>query len=510
MSNMTARRVIAAAALLIGATAQADPRGSGSQVVLLAPFISGSTVYSARQLSSAYSAQIGARLTAESLASIVASIELRYRQDGFVAPVVTIEEGTGLSGTPRLLVHEAEVTDVHLMGDAGPNQEALLSHIHSLVSLRPIHKDRAREILTAIQRLPGVGVRASFQPTLAGINEFTLVMEVGYHPVSMIVSAGNRGTRASGRELVSGRVVLNGLLGQREFITLDGATSSAFDQYHDAGLGLTRAFGRNWVSLSVSNAHARPWAAGDLYDRDRYSVQLLRPAWESESARLTSTLRFVATDATLQNDDFGPLSRERLRKIEAGLALTAGADAEASARLSLTLVQGISGWGARAVSYDDVAPANPVFTKLMVSGARGLALAHGMRLTGRFVGEYAFDALPGSEQFTYGGARFGRGLEAADLAGRSGAAVSVDLEHPSPWRTLGLNSATLYTGIDYGYAWSTNAGYARDHAASSSVGMLLEHAGFNSSVELAYPLHRPHFSETNEGAALFLEFEWML
>jgi hemolysin activation/secretion protein len=147
---------------------------------------------------------------------------------------------------------------------------------------------------------------------------------------------------------------------------------------------------------------------------------------------------------------------------------------------------------------------------VVLTGDREVTLPHDIQLTGRFVGEYGFDTVPSSEQFTFGGTRFGRGLEAADLAGLHGAAVSVDLEHPSPWRALWMNSASFYTGIDYGYAWSTNAGFVRDHAASTRVGLTVERGGLNSSFEVAYPLHRPHFAETDDGIAAFIELEWEL
>jgi hemolysin activation/secretion protein len=506
---MTARGLIVAASLLGGAVAYGESHAESSSAVLVAPFISGSTVYSARQLSSVYSAQIG-KPTDRSIAPIVASIEARYREDGFVAPIVTVDGSADLSATPRLQIHEATLADVRLRGDAGPGQAQLLKYVDSLAAQHPLRTDRTREILSSIQRLPGVGVRAAFEPSPTGVNRFTLVLEVAYHPITANVGAANRGTRASGRELVSGRLSLNGLLGRREFLTVEGAASTAFDQYHYAGFGATRAFGSTWASVSISNAHARPWAASDIYERDRYALQVFTPAWESETLRLSSVVRLVAVDSSLKNDEFGPLSREHLRKIEIGGDLSDRSSSASRSRVAATLIRGVAGLGASASSYDDVPPSDPVFTKLILNGEHALTLPHDIQLTGRFVGEYGFDAVPNSEQFTFGGTRFGRGLEAADLAGQHGAAVSLDVEHPSPWRTLWMDSTTLYTGIDYGYAWTTNAGVVRDHAASTSVGLTVERAAFNSSFELAYPLHRPHFAETDDGIAAFIELEWRL
>jgi hemolysin activation/secretion protein len=303
---------------------------------------------------------------------------------------------------------------------------------------------------------------------------------------------------------------LNGFLRQREFLTLEGAASTAFDQYHYAGVGATRAFGTAWASLFVSNSHARPWAAGDVYERNRYAMQLLAPVWDTQSVRLSAVTRFVATDSALANDDFGPLSRERLRKVEAGFSMVGKSENAAPARLAATVIRGVSAFGASAVSYDDIPPPNPVFTKILLQAENGLALPRDLELTGRFTGEYAFSAVPSSEQFTFGGTRFGRGLEAADLTGEHGMALSLDLQRPGPHGGTWMGSTTIYSGIDYGYAWTTNAGAVRDHAASTNLGFTIERSGFISAFELAYPLHRPHFTETQPKLAAFLELEWTL
>lgn len=506
---MSARGLIIAASFLGAAAAYGESAQESANVVLVAPFITGSSVYSARQLSSVYSARIG-QPTARVIGPIIASIESQYREDGFIAPVVTVSEGSDTSSTPRLQIHEAALTDVRWLGDAGPHQKALRESVRALATLRPLRKDRVRETLSAIQRLPGVGVRASFEPSPIDINCFTLVIEVAYQPIAASVAAANRGTRATGRDLVSGRLTLNGFLRQREFLTLEGAASTAFDQYHYAGVGATRGFGTAWASLFLSNSHARPWAASDVYERNRYALQLFAPVRDTQSVRLSAVTRFVATDSALTNDDFGPLTRERLRKVEAGLSMVGKSENAAPARLTATVIRGVSAFGASAVSYDDVPPPNPVFTKLLVQGERGLALPRDLELTGRFTGEYAFSAVPSSEQFIFGGTRFGTGLEAADLDGEHGVALSLDLERPGPRGAAWMGSTTIYSGIDYGYAWTTNAGAVRDHAASTSLGFTLERSGFSSAFEVAYPLHRPRFTETQSNVAVFLELEWAM
>jgi hemolysin activation/secretion protein len=480
----------------------------GEPIPLVAPFIAGSTVYSARQLSDVFSAQIGTPVTARSLASMVDAIESRYRADGFVAPVVTIDDAAEQSTTPRLFIHEAAVTQVRLRGEAGPNQEQLLQYIEALKTLRPIRKDQARRILASIQRLPGVSVRAAFEPTAVGVNEFTLALEIRYRAVSADLSVANRGSHASGRELLGGRATLNGLLGQQEFLTLEGATSTSFDQYHYSGLSLARAFSSTWLSLSVSNAHARPWAASDRYDRNRYALQVLTPGWVGERSRINVLTRFIAIDSALSNDDYGPLSREQLRKVEAGLSW--GSNANAASSLSGLIIHGVNAFGAGTRSYDDWSPADPVFTKLVLNGERAVSLGDRLRLTGEFAGELAFDTLPAAESFIFGGSRFGRGLEAADLVGQSGVALSLDIERASSWKSIWMDSATMYAGLDYGYAWSTNTGVRRDHAASTRAGMTLDWGRFTSSFELSYPLHRPHYTETANGVAAFLELQWSL
>jgi hemolysin activation/secretion protein len=88
--------------------------------------------------------------------------------------------------------------------------------------------------------------------------------------------------------------------------------------------------------------------------------------------------------------------------------------------------------------------------------------------------------------------------------------LALDLERPGPERMAWVGSTTIYSGIDYGFAWTTNAGAVRDHAASTNLGFTIERSGLTGAFELAYPLHRPRFTDTQQKAAVFLELEWAL
>ncbi len=488
-------------------TQAGEPSGAAARANLIAAFIEGSSVYSAKTLSETYATHLGTPLSRESVAGIASAIETRYRRDGFIAAVITTMDDGGGSGTPGFLVHEAGVSQVRVRGDAGPNHQSLLQYAAAIEAMRPLHRERIRQTLDAMRRLPGVGLRASFTPDPQQINQFILDLEVAWHPMGASMSLSNRGSRASGRNIVSGRLLTNGLLRQEEFLSLEGAASTAFDQYHYFGAALTRAAAGGWASVNYSTAKAQPWAASDFFDRDRYALQFLR-LFQGRHLVATATARLVATDSLLRNEDFGPLSRENLRKIEAGFGLASSASDSHRSRISATLVRGIGGLGARSVSYDGLAAPDVRFTRALVSSEQSFTLSHQTVLTGRLEGAYSFDGVPGSEQFTFGGSRFGAGLEPADLAGESGAALALNVSRTLKVGSAWLDSWTLYSGVDYGRAWKTNTGYARDDAGSSSVGIELENARFTTSLELAYPWLRPEFTETREAVRAFIDFSW--
>ncbi len=122
----------------------------------------------------------------------------------------------------------------------------------------------------------------------------------------------------------------------------------------------------------------------------------------------------------------------------------------------------------------------PSFTKatLDITHYQPLVDRLGLRIAAS--GQIARVPLPSSEEFSIGGARYGRGYNAGEITGEDGVAVSAELEYDLDLAIPLIIRLRPYGFYDFAKAW--------DHSSSSSTGsaISLASAGFGLRVVLAH------------------------
>ncbi|MEO8313352.1 MAG: ShlB/FhaC/HecB family hemolysin secretion/activation protein [Pseudomonadota bacterium] len=485
-------------AVLAAVCALAPTAGLAETVRLTTPIVEGSSLYTQSQLVDIFAQALGRTVSPETIGALVTSIEARYREDGFIAPVIAVEPSSVDSGTPRLHVREARISRVEVYGDAGPNNGRVQHYVDTIRRQSVIHRKQSRDWLNAIGRLPGVSVRASFEPDSTAQNQFVLVINLSYRAGSGAVDVSNRGTREVGRTIISARLGVNGVLHWQESVYLDAAASTAFDRYHYEALSLVRPLGTGTITLMGSRSDAQPYAQETTYQRDRGAVRVNMPLWQSESLETAYIVGFGAWTARV-GDDIGPVREERIRKVEAGLKMVwRGAG---RMRLSSLIARGLPAFGADSFTYVyDLEPAPFEFTKALLDLDYSLALGAGFRGVLEFSAQLANGGLPGAEQFGFGGDSLGKAFDPGVLTGENGVSAGFSLQRSVAW-VPGVDEAALFAGADYGRVWGIAV--KRDDAASASLGVTSRLARLTGSFEVAYPINRPADMEIMRGLRSF-------
>lgn len=501
MQSLSAVRAICL--ICCGLTVTDIVQASSDHLLLTSPLVQGSTVYSQSQLAALYATHLGRPTTRGGIEEIIEAINSRYRADGFVAPIIEVPSSELTSGTPRLFVHEASIARVLLRGDAGPSQAQLLRYVQTLREQHLIHRNRSRQLLQAMQRLPGVTVRAAFEPSGVEPNEFNLILDVSYRPASGMLDINNRGTRAIGRGVMSGHLAVNGLLHWQEILSLDAAGSTEFDRYQYVAVGLSRPLGAIWISMAVSRSNADP--VGDVhYREDRADLWLTAPVWHAEHTQLASIWGISAWDDKTQDELSPAFSADHVRRFDIGLELTQRGTS--FTRTSLTFGHGYDALGASAVSFDGLPVPSTQYTKEILSVEHVHNLPANFRVRMKFVGQYSSAELPGAERFAFGGSWLGRDFDVADLTGDSGAVLGTQLERSLSWPRPWFDDATVFTGVDYGTAWNHALDRLHhDYASSAGVGIILGRSQWMTSFELTYPIHSPLDASSPSGLRAFID-----
>jgi len=94
------------------------------------------------------------------------------------------------------------------------------------------------------------------------------------------------------------------------------------------------------------------------------------------------------------------------------------------------------------------------FTKVAAQYSRLQAIKGPWTLFGTLQGQYSFDPLLASEQFTFGGSIIGRGYDVAEVIGDSGAAASLELRYDLGVGKWLVQTLQFYTFYDAGMIWN--------------------------------------------------------
>ena len=464
-------------------------------VLLNAVFISGSTRYSAAELTECYGERIGQPVSRRLLDAIASDVQARYRRDGWVTPVVIALDADPRSATPRLHVFEASIKEIALRGDAGPYVETIMDRAHALKTVG-IDKQRTQAYLRELNDLPGLNVRARFEPRDEARNELVLVLDARYKAIAGSVAANNRGAPELGRVMISSRVTVNGAFGTHSALSLYGLTSDRPDRYRSMGAGVEWHTTDGRARVDISDTRAK-FTNDYEFHAQRAQLEMYKSALRTETLRIEGFLGFAAREAE------GAYPDERVsdigtRVLEIGL-LTRYSGERSSGYTRLGVARGIDGLGASAVTRSSFVPALD-FEKATLDFAYVQVLATNWLVRVDGEGQWSDADLPAGERFAFGGSLFGRAFDPGAVIGDTGAALSLQLEYVQRWRGNWLRQGSLYAQSDYGYA--RDRVYGDDDAASLTAGIKGTFVSLLASLELSMPIDRT-FERTDDDPRVF-------
>jgi hemolysin activation/secretion protein len=462
---------------------------AGPQVLLSAPFISGSTRYSTTDLAESFASKIGQPVSRRLIDEITADIQSRYRRDGYVAPAIIALDSELGSSTPRIHVFEAGIDEIALRGNAGPYVDTIMDRAHEMQS-GTIDRRRTQSFIRGLNELPGLRVRATFEPRGSTLNRMTLVLDAKYEAVEGAMSISNRGTEELGRMLASARITANGVLGTHSAASVYGATSNETDRYQFLGAGVEHAFSSANVAVDFAESRAEH-LSGYEYRSQRGRMEI-RSLQDVQSLQVSPFLAFTWRDAQGRYPDL-EISDIRTRFAEIG-AMARHSGELTFAQVRAGFARGLDAFGARAIALNGNV-SDLTFSKTSLDTTLVHALAARWRLRVDVEGQWSNSDLPAGERFTFGGATWGRAFDPAELIGDSGAAVSLQLEHVQSWRQPWLRQSSVYLQGDYGYARDNEFGGA--DAASLTAGIRASFASMLTKLELSTPLMRAYDDSTN-------------
>lgn len=166
------------------------------------------------------------------------------------------------TGTLRLDVITARLTEVRVRGTPGPYADTLAARVEQLKALDPLNERDAERALLLAGDIPGLDVQLALRPAGTAPGDVIGDLNITYRPFAILANAQNYNSRQLGRETVYLRAEAYGLTGLSD-VTYIGAQSTVdFEEQRIAQIG--HIFGLNSAGTTVGGRVTYAWSRPDL------------------------------------------------------------------------------------------------------------------------------------------------------------------------------------------------------------------------------------------------------
>jgi len=454
--------------------------------------VTGSSVYTTKQLRDSAAEVMGQDITLARLFDITKAIADRYQADGYIETKVLVPAQTIIDGKVRVEIHEFIVRRVvvELDGEPVPADSMIQLMANRALETQPISAEAVSRAAQLIGDLPGIQV-IEIVPPKPG--EDTAILRVTRKTMQYSIGANNRGTATVGPYQALGTITENGLFGFDEKLAITSATTTQPQELLVISVLLDLPLTSDGLKLSTtySNTTAKPRGNLSIYDATslgtNVSTRLSYPFIRLPTINLKGYLQYDQMDSygyaypnlpqyqpylVLGGGTKVRINNDRQRNVRLGGAFEILDGIGGFNRLSAQYSQGLKILGSRmsGISVPDsafpygVVPlpiASPTgnlrYNKGNIELQRTQSLPEGFAILGGLRGQYTDKAVPGAEKFNFGGADIGRGLQGPNLSGDTGFAFKSEFQYNMAVGLPYLQGTQLYIFYDWGRVWNNNA-----------------------------------------------------
>ena len=462
--------------------------------VLTAVDISGATAISAKEFAPLYDRLLAQYVTVSDVTALAEAITAMYRKRGYFLSRAIIPAQNPASGVLKVEIVEGYLDAVTIEGDATPGVRKRLAE---LTKDRPLRISTLERKLALIGDLAGVKVSTSrIEPDPDNLARHLLVVRIEQDRFEANLYADNRGTEDAGplQTYVSGSV--NSLL-----TTGDKPTGGVFFTPADPAelvlgqISYATPIGGSGMTLRMAAMTSffdagGPRAATEAESRTkRLNVSVAYPVIRRRRLTLVASAGFEGRN--VEEERLGAVRfNDQLRSLSASATLRAAHLGGVTA-LSGGVTQGLDIFDASMQGALSRADATAEFTKFNADFARLQKIGANFSVYASVSGQYSLDPLLASEEFSLGGARYGRAYDYGEFKGDDGVATSVELRYARQADIDFLKSYQVYGYYDFGAVWNDNvaAQFEMLNLSSAGAGLRLTFSNdLRVNAELVKPL----------------------
>lgn len=426
--------------------------------------LEGNKTFSTKELEPLYQSSLGKTITVAELFAIVQNITNYYRNSGYVISRAILPPQHVKNGIVKVQVVEGFLDKVDVIGTPRGARCLIGDYGKQVAKKQPLEITRMEKYLMLANEIPGADVKAVLAPSKTKTGAADLSLDSKVKLFSGYFSYDNYGTRYIGPQQMTGNIGINSAINSGDATnftftkTMKGGELTYADLNYNAALndkgirylvGGTRTATHPLYVLQSSNIDGL---------NDNYYINLMIPAIRSRSKSLNFNVGFNYLDSNTTTLDT-PLYMDHLRNVDLGFLYSFADHWYGANNIGMNFRQGLPLFGYSSDYNPDTATTSRPggrgdYTKIAFQTSRLQGIRGPWTMLGVFNGQWAFNPLLSSEQFTFGGSVLGRGYDAAELIGDRGLSGGLELRYDWAVMKFWIDTLQFYGFYDVGKIWN--------------------------------------------------------
>ncbi|MFA4994818.1 MAG: ShlB/FhaC/HecB family hemolysin secretion/activation protein [Bdellovibrionales bacterium] len=467
--------------------------------------LEGATVYSSADLASTYQAHLGRTISLLDARGIANKITAFYRNNGYILTQAVVPAQDVTKGTLKIRVVEGFISKVSYQGDIADAEERarLDTYGNNIKKLQPANMADLERYMLLMNDIPGSTITGLIRPSGSQFGGADLVLTVKRRTFEASYTFDNRGTRYLGPFQHTVILGLNSVFNAYDHTQLRTMTVNPFEELFLAELIHDEIIDDEGTKLTVMGSHTKTHPGDTLKyldikgDSNLFEIKVSHPFLRSRQQSFAARAAFDVRNTNVDIYSGTAFTRDRLRVVRVGGTYNFLDFLSGSNSYDVQVSQGLNILDATDTGSDRSNPiGNANFTKANFDISRLQPFSDGISLLTSATGQYSFQPLLTDEQFSLGGADYGRAFDPSSGLGDSGLAGKAELRYDELVSEPYLDSYQVFGYFDIGEAWvrgvAAGSKLGTITVASTGVGTRLRLTdNFSGSLEANFPIIKP-------------------
>lgn len=420
----------------------------------------GNTVFTDAELQAIFASSLHKEISVADLQTLVQEVTTYYRNAGYVLSRALLPPQEIKNGVVKVEIAEGFISSVTVTGNPGGARKLIEEYGEHIQQSKPLKLSVMQREMLLANDLPGMSVKAVIVPskTVPDAADLTLVADNKLMNASLEYN--NYGTRYLGPIQTAVAFAANSIFvggdttGMNATVTSKESEMQYYNLYHSEPInsnGLSFIIGTSYTATQPRFLLAPVEIVGLsalFYGGLNYSLIRSR----EKNLSLHAMANYENVTSTILS---APLYQDRIRSLDLGGTFDTTDRWNGSDSLGLDVIHGFPILGAQMHAEQSRPEGRAQYTRITAFLSRlQQPLYKMLSLYTSFSGQYSFQPLLATEQFSIGGPLYGRGYGPAEIVGDEGLAGKIELRIDTQPQKYFLQAVEYYVFYDAGAIWN--------------------------------------------------------